>query len=189
MPGKSHFGREQAARAHRLVLLAFFFAWGLAGPCGAQVMRLQLQVDEYFIVSKVGPTAPLQAEAGEGWLPLGDPDDGSSGRFSIGAAENTWVHVSAVAPEVLVLDAGNQLPFKLELSYHHDNPEDTLPKVIPFPDHSATFPLSGRGLLVSQMEGATLPLQSRVLLHPSIYVGQVAGGVYRGRILFRVEYL
>ncbi len=189
MPAKAIFCKKQAAPAYGLVLLAFLFACCWSGPCLAQVMRFQLQVEEYFAVSGVRPIAPAHSEAGKGWLSLGDTEEGSSGHFTVGAAENTWIHVSAEAPEALVLDAGNRLPFQLELSYHHHNPEDTLPEVIPFMDHSAAFPLSGKGLLVGQMENAILPLQSRVLLHPTVYVGQVARGVYRGRILFRVEYL
>ena len=189
MPVKTLFGHQQNAPARGFWLIALVLALCWSGPCDAQVMGFRVQVDDYFLVHDLRPIAPVNSSAGAGWQILGDKEKATSGRFTVGAAENTWILVSVEAPEALVLDAGNQLPFRLKLSYQHKSTADTIPWLAPFKgDSEDIISLSGSGLLVESMLNPMLPLETEVVLHPSVYLGQVKDGVYRGRINVRLEY-
>lgn len=155
----------------------------------AQVMRLELTVENYFAVYGARPILSESLQNQKGRVYLSRENKADYNGFIIGASENTWLKVSLSAPEALVLDEHNKLPFRIDASFQHLLPENKASAPIPFTGTCALVPTTGNSLLVDHMHSAILPLQTRILFFPSIYIGEVTDGVYDGQIHVRVEYL
>lgn len=154
-----------------------------------QVMRFEITVEDYFAVYDVRHIVSEPLFHKQGWVGLGSEDDENRYRFTIGASENTWLKVSIAAPGFLVLDNHNQLPFKTEISYQHILPANKASRSVSFKGPGALMPTTNRTLLVQSLKEVTLPLETQIQLKPSVYIGDVSGGVYRGEIVARIEYL
>lgn len=174
--GKHHVQRKV------LVMLAILLCL-LPFRGEAQFMRLEITVDaEFNIVRQRDPdTAPVAP--GSGWIGLSENE---AGHLDIQAAENVQLHVTVDAPDELVLDDENSMPFRFYAIYCNQA-ACSFHDAIPFDGNTAVFPLSGSGLLVEDMDSALL--QSSIFLTYAFYAGNVSPGQYRGEITVAVEYL
>lgn len=158
----------------------------LSSPARAQFMRIQLVVDEEVSISDVRTLETGQIPVNYGWFQISISDD-YAGRFTIRAFENINLLVSVQAPDELVLDANNTIPFRLETAYMNAGDMD-LRQTVPFRGNNASFPISNRGLLTDSMPGLQLPLEAAIIFYGSVYVGAVDPGVYSGEVVVTINY-
>ena len=169
--------------------LLFFFLFGV-GPIQAQQMHTHIQVHHEFEVKMErwllnDPIPPDLLKPG--WLHI-DADHQNAGRISIHATENTTLLLSLEAPDSLVMDDQNILPFRLEAAYIQDGL--TVPGLAtPFVDKRASFTLSSRGILIDENYTWLRELQTNVFLYGAVYVDDVEPGVYYGEVVVSLEYL
>ena len=176
------FSRVASCCFSLLIVLLLFFS----SPVKGQFMRLEILVDELFSI-----TGHTQMDFGvipvnSGWVELLINDSGA-GQISISAEENIEIKVIIEAPSELVLNDYNTIPFRLETAYLQDGSTNT-PGAIPFEDNTASFRLSGSGLLVHQMDPRIHRLRTDIYFFGRVYAGNISPGIYSGTIGVRVEY-
>jgi len=164
------------------------FVIGLLMPffAPAQFMRIQLVVDEEISISDVRTLETGQIPLNFGWFHI-DLNDDYTGRFTIRAMENINLMVSIQAPDELVLNANNTLPFQLEAAYLNTGNRN-LRQAVALDNKQAFFPIINSGLLIENMPSQQLPLEATMFFFGSVYVGQVDPGVYSGEVVVTINY-
>ena len=204
---KNHQLRE--IRTHNPPLIQSLIPLGLLallllvrpGESTAQTMQMQITVDEEFSVFRDSDINPGVLPANEGWISI--PDDSEmAGQLTISAEENVEIIVTLEAPSELVRnsgignseiedseieDSGNTLPLRIAAAHTPDGGLHAADP-IPFNGHTATFRLSGSGLLVENMNPRMHRLNTHIYIYGEIYAGDVPAGIYSGEVGVRVEY-
>ncbi len=167
--------------------------WLLAGLClllpgqaTAQFMQLQLIVQNEVAITEARNLRMGQIPVNYGWVQVG-PGDDFSGRFSVQAAENVNVLVNIDAPEELVLDEHNRLPFQVQAGYLN-NGTRRAHQATPFEGNQARFPLNREGLLVDRLRPENGQVEATIFLFGATFAGDVRPGVYEGVITITTEY-
>lgn len=168
-----------------LALLLILFI-GHSNTLRGQFMRMEILIEEQFAVFVENPMSFGTIQPNMGWVPLQIHDSGA-GQIGITAQENIAMHFIIDAPSELVLDESNTLPFRLENAYLQDGSKNRQ-QATPFSDNSATFQLSGSGLLVDKMEPGQFRLRADVYFFGQVYTGDISPGIYFGSIGVKVEY-
>ena len=162
----------------------------------AQTLQMQITVDEEFSVFRDRDINPGVLPANEGWISI--PDDSEmAGRLTISAEENIEIILTLDTPSELVRnfgngesgigDSGNTLPVRIAAAHTPDGGLHASDP-IPFNGHTATFRLSGSGLLVENMDPRLHRLNTHIYIYGEIYTGDVHAGIYSGEVGVRVEY-
>ncbi len=155
-------------------------------PAPAQFMRIQLVIDEEISISDVRTLETGQIPLNFGWFHI-DLNDDYAGRFTIRTSENINLLVSVQAPDELVLNANNTLPFQLEAAYLNTGNRN-LRQAVAFDNKQAFFPIINNGLLIENMSSQQLPLEASMFFYGSVHVGQVDPGVYSGEVVVTINY-
>lgn len=155
-------------------------------PSRAQFMQLQLVIQNEVAIMDARNLRMGEIPVNYGWVKVA-PGDDFSGRFSIQAAENVNVLVSISAPEALVKDAGNRLPFQIQAGYLN-NGTRRAHQATPFNGNQARFPLNREGKLADRLRPEGGQIEATIFLFGATYAGDVRPGLYEGVITITTEY-
>ena len=170
-----------------LAMLLMLFFHGLTAPVAfGQFLNLQLVVQNEVNVSDSRNLDMGFIPVNYGWVQVGLSDD-YSGRFTIGTSENVNLLVTVDAPDELVKDEDNRMPFLLEVAYLN-NSSQRVHRAKPFIDGRAYFPINDNGKLAENMNRIREPLEASIFFYGSAYAGRVAPGIYRATITIRTEF-
>ena len=170
-------------RAGALTVLAFML---LIPPLSAQFIRVQLELDDEMTVRSGQNLNFGSIPINFGWVNV-DMGDELAGRTTIRTMENITIQVTVIAPEELVLNERNVMPFTLQASYYNSIP-DRNPNPVMFEGNSAIFPVNDGGKLIEYMDRRRERLEANLYFYGSVYAGRIDPGVYRGEVIVRIEY-
>lgn len=173
-------------RSLRLSWVALLLMLLSGGQAQAQFMQLQLVIQNEVAILDARNLRMGEIPVNYGWVQV-KPGDEFSGRFSIQAAENVNVLVSVQAPEALVKDAHNRLPFQLQAGYLN-NGTRRAHQATPFNSNTARFPLNNSGKLADRLRPENGQLEATIFLFGATYAGDVRPGLYEGVITITTEY-
>lgn len=158
----------------------------VSGQAKAQFMQLQLVIPNEVAINDARNLQMGQIPVNFGWVQVA-PGDDFSGRFSIQAEENVNVLVSINAPEALVKDGNNKLPFQIQAAYLN-NGTRRAHQATPFNGSNAQFPLNKTGRLADRLRPEGGQLEATIFLYGATYAGEVNSGLYQGVITITTEY-
>lgn len=187
----SAFSKHNApGPAYQNAMIAFlavlFFVGLMPRNVYGQFLNLQLIVQNEVNVSDSRNLDMGFIPVNYGWVQVGLSDD-YSGRFTIGASENVNLLVTVDAPDELVMDESNRMPFLLEVAYLN-NSSRRVHRAKPFIDGRAFFPINDNGKLAENMNRIREPLEASIFFYGSAYAGRVAPGIYRATITITTEF-
>ena len=168
------------------MLIMFVFLTLAPHMLFAQFIRLQLELDDEVTVRDSRPLNFGGIPPNYGWVRVGMADE-LAGRMSISTTENINLLVSVIAPEQLVRDERNTMPFELEAAYYNSIPQRRENPVL-FDGNTAYFPVNDGGKLVEQMDRRREKLEASLFFFGAAFAGNIEPGVYFGEIIVRVEY-
>ena len=194
--------QKHISRSAKWILVAFVLLLLGSGRASAQFMQLQLIINNEVAIHDARNLQLGEIPLKFGWVQV-EPGDEFSGRFSIIASENVNVIVSVQAPEELIKDATNRLPFQVKAGYPNNGTRLSR-QATPFNSSQATsfnsslatsfnssqarFALSGKGQLAEQLRPADGKIEATVYLFGAAYAGEVSPGLYKGTITITTEY-
>lgn len=155
-------------------------------PSRAQFLRLEIVIEDDISIVDARTLQTDIIPANFGWFHI-QPNDELAGRLTISTAENINLYVSIQAPNELVMDQDNKLPFVLEAAYLNTG-NMNVRNAIPFDGQNTYFPMNNSGLLADNMPASSIPLRSTIFFYGSIYVGMVDPGVYSGVVNVTIEF-
>ena len=180
-------GLSQAVRRSlRFSWVAIVLLLLSGGQVQAQFMQLQLVIQNEVAILDARNLRMGEIPVNFGWVQV-EPGDDFSGRFSIQAAENVNVLVSVNAPEALVKDERNRLPFQVQAGYLN-NGTRRAHQATPFNSNTARFPLNKTGMLADRLRPEGGQLEATIFLFGATYAGDVSPGLYEGVITITTEY-
>jgi hypothetical protein len=157
-----------------------------AYPSHAQFMQLQLIIQNEIAINDTRNLRMGAIPVNFGWVQV-SPGDDFSGRFTIQAAENVNVMVSIKAPEYLVKDANNRLPFQVKAGYLNNGTRRAHQANL-FNSYTARFPLNKTGKLADRLLPEGGHLEATIFLFGATYAGNVSPGLYEGVITITTEF-
>ncbi len=168
------------------VFIGALLLLAVSGQTTAQTLQMQIIVEEEFALVKERPIHTGAIQPDQGWIGISLEDE-ASGHLRIRAEENTFFTVTLDAPEELIMNPENTLPFRLQAAYITDGGTNPA-QAVSFDGSTAFFRLSQSGLLVENMDPRFHRLAANILLYGEIYAGDVEPGLYQGEVGVRVEY-
>lgn len=159
----------------------------VSGQAKAQFMQLLLVIPNEVAINEARNLRMGQIPVNYGWVLVALGDDEFTGRFSIQADENVNVLVSINAPEALVKDGNNKLPFQIKAAYLNNGTKQAH-QATPFNGSKAQFPLNRTGRLADRIRPEGGQLEATIFLFGATYAGEVNPGLYQGVITITTEY-
>jgi len=180
--------RKMKNESKKWVIILLLAPGLYSGVVQGQFMRMNFEVKANVRMEQIMPfdfntTAPssdIEVESGTQILQ-------ASGVYSLVGLENISVMVRVEAPNVLLDEQNNTIPFELTMAWQNDGTQDEA-TAKPAKDNKSVFPLSNSGLLIKNMKEAPAVLYAYIFLKGTAIIPRTATSPYEGRVHLIVEY-
>ena len=167
-----------------LLLALGLCSWMVQG----QLIRINIEVKAKSSMEQIAPFAfDLPSPSSDIKAGNGAQNLYAEGVYALVGRENISVIVRVEAPDVLLDQQNNSIPFEFTMAWQNNGTQSEV-TAKPAKDNRSVFPLNNSGRLIENMKGAPAVLHAYIFLKGTARLPKTITSPYEGKVHLIVEY-